>query len=192
VIFVECQNGLLGEASAMRSIAEATAPAIPAMGRLARGARAAGATVVHLTFVPMAKTRSANRRSPLFARLVDHLAHWTPGSWETQPIDEIGVGADDLVLPRSTGFSPTHGTETFRLLRNIGMETLVFAGISANIAIPVSATEATDEDFDVVIASDAIGGSPPEHVQSMLLHTLPFIGTLRTVDELLADWGVKG
>ena len=67
---------------------------------------------------------------------------------------------------------------------------MVLAGISVNVAIPVAATEAADEDFDVVIPSDAVAGSPPEHVASMLEHTLPFIATITTVDELLAGWGV--
>jgi nicotinamidase-related amidase len=184
-------NGLLGDTSKMKAIAQAARPVVPNMGRLARGARAAGATVVHLTYFPLAGNRSSNRRPPLFKRLNDSLADWDRDHHDVQPIPEIGVGPDDLVLPRHTGLSPTHGTETYKLLRNIGTENVVLAGISANVAIPVAATEAADEDFEVYIASDAIAGAPPEHVESMLRHTLPFIGTLVTVDELIAGWGVK-
>jgi nicotinamidase-related amidase len=191
VLFVECQNGLLGEDSVIRSIAEAARPVLPAMGRLAAGARAAGAHVVHLTAVPVANNRSTNRRPPLFARMQDRLAAWTPDHPAVQPVAEIGVGPDDLVLPRHTGFSPTYGTETFNLLRNIGVKTVVVAGISVNVAIPVVAVEATDEDFDVIFPSDAIAGVPPEHVKSMLLHTLPLIGAIKTVDELLSEWRVS-
>jgi nicotinamidase-related amidase len=190
VLFVECQNGLLGEGSVMRTIAEAARPAIPAMARLAAGARAAGAQIVHLTYIPVAGTRSANRRSPLFGRLLDSLADWNPQHPAVQPIPEIGVGPDDLVLPRHTGLSPTHGTETFKLLRNIGTRTVVLAGISVNVAIPVVATEATDEDFDVFIPTDAVAGAPDSHVASMFRHTLAFMATLGTVDQLLESWGV--
>ena len=35
------------------------------------------------------------------------------------------------------------------------MQTIVLAGISANVAIPVAAVEAVDEDYDVIVASDA-------------------------------------
>ncbi|MEY2571665.1 MAG: hypothetical protein QOE63_2015 [Acidimicrobiaceae bacterium] len=188
VVFVEAQNGLLGPDSKMKSLAVPARAAIPNMGRLAHGARAAGVQVVHLTFVPAAGTRSSNRRAPLNQRLLDSLADWTPDSDAVQPIPEIGVGPDDLVLARHTGISPTHGTETFKLLRNMGIETIVLAGISANIAIPVAATEAGDEDFDVIVARDAVGGAPAEHVESMMNHTLPFVATLLTVDQLLASW----
>jgi nicotinamidase-related amidase len=190
VLFIECQNGLLGEASVLPMIAQAARSSLPGMGRLAAGARAAGAQVVHLTYVPVAGNRSSNRRPPLFARMLDSLAEWNPSHPAVQVIPEIGVGADDLVLARNTGLSPTYGTETFKLLRNMGLRTIVMAGISVNVALPVAATEATDEDFDVIIPSDAVAGAPPEHVTSMLTHTLPFIATISTVDKLLAGWNV--
>jgi nicotinamidase-related amidase len=190
VLFVECQQGLLGPDSALRAIGEAARPALPAMGRLAAGARAAGCQVVHLTYVPVAGNRSQNQRPPLFQRLHPRLADWHAGHPAAQVVPEIGVGPNDLVLTRHTGLSPTYATETFNLLRNIGVTTVVVAGISVNIAIPVVATEATDEDFDVIVPRDAVAGAPPEHVQSMLQHTLAFIATIRTVDELLDEWGV--
>jgi nicotinamidase-related amidase len=190
VLFVECQNGLLGENSAMRAIAEVARPHVPAMGRLARGAREAGVQVVHLTYVPVAHNRSSNQRPPLFQRLMPRLDDWNATHPAVQVIPEIGVGPDDLVLVRHSGLSPTYGTETFNVMRNIGMKRLVLAGISVNVAIPVVAVEATDEDFDVVIASDAVSGAPAEHVASMLEHALPFIATMSTVDDLLSQWGV--
>ena len=190
VLFIECQNGLLGEASPLRAVARAARASVPHMARLASGARAAGARVVHLTYVSATGQGAINRRPPLFARLGDALAEWGPGHPATEPIPEIGVDPDDLVLPRHSGLSPTHGTETFKLLRNMGVRTIVLAGISVNIAIPVVATEAVDEDFDVVIATDAVAGDPPEHVASMMQYTLAFIATLTTVDELLAGWDV--
>jgi nicotinamidase-related amidase len=191
LLFVECQNGLLGAQSKMRSLADAAQSVIPHMGRLAAGARQAGVQVVHLTYFPVGNNRSSNRRPPLFKRLLDSLEGWDRDSEAVQPIPEIGVGPDDIVLPRNTGMSPTYGTETYKLLRNLRIETVVMAGISANIAIPVAATEAADEDFEVIVARDAVAGAPVEHVESMMNYSLSFVATLKTVDELLAEWGVK-
>lgn len=192
VLFVECQNGLLGPDSVMRSIGEAAQPAIAGMARLAMGARAAGAQVVHLTYAPAANNRSQNQRPPMFKRLHSRLDEWHATHPATEPIPEIGVGADDLVLQRHTGMSPTYGTETFKLLRNMGMKTVVCAGISVNVAIPMVATEAGDEDFDVIIPRDAVAGAPPEYAEAVLQNTLAFVATLCTVDDLLAEWGVAG
>ncbi|MDE3204954.1 MAG: cysteine hydrolase [Acidobacteriota bacterium] len=188
VLFVECQKGLLGPEGKMKTLVESARPMVANMGRLASAAREADVQVVHLTYFPVAGNRSSNRRPPLFQRFLPAIDEWHRDHPDVQPIDEIGVGADDLVLPRNTGLSPTYGTETFKLLRNIGMKTLVFAGISANVAIPVAATEAADEDFDVIIAGDAIAGAPQEHVDSMLKHTLPFIAEIWSIDQLAAAW----
>ncbi|MDY0011274.1 MAG: isochorismatase family protein [Rhodocyclaceae bacterium] len=191
VLFVECQNGLLGEQSVMKAIADAAGVQKQVMGRLARGARAAGALVVHLTYVPVANNRSSNRKAPLMAKLLGKLGDWNPTHPAVQPIPEIGVGPNDLILPRNTGFSPTHGTETFKLLRNLGITQVVLAGISLNVALPVVGTEATDEGFTVVFPRDAVVGTPPEYAEAVIQYTLPFIGGIATVDEILSAWGVE-
>lgn len=188
VLFIECQNGILGEASALPALAQDARRVVATMSRLAAGARAAGARIVHLTYAPVAGNRSSNRRTPLIRRIHPLLAEWHPGHPAVEPIPEIGVTADDLVLQRHTGISPTYGTETFRLLRNLGIDAVVIAGVSANIAVPLVAAEAADEDFDVFVARDAVAGTPPEHAESMMRHTLAFLAILCTTDELLAAW----
>jgi nicotinamidase-related amidase len=188
VVIIECQNGVVGADGALPALAEAATETLPVIGRLAKAARAAGARVVHLTYVPVADNRSSNRKPRLFSRILDGMADWSPDHPATQVVDQIGVESGDLVLPRHSGLSPTHGTETFKILRNIGVTTVVLAGVSTNIAIPVVAVEAVDEGFDVVVPSDAVAGTPPEHSASMLANTLAFIATLTTTDDLLAGW----
>ena len=188
VLIIECQNGVVGSQSALPALAEAAGSILPVIGRLAEGARQAGARVVHLTYVPAAGNRSSNRKPRLFGRILGHMDDWTANSTEVAVVDEIGVAPGDLVLPRHQGLSPTHGTETFKIMRNLGVSTLVLAGVSTNIAIPVVAVEAVDEGFDVVIPSDAVTGTPIEHSRSMLKNTLSFVATLTTVDDLLGAW----
>jgi biuret amidohydrolase len=65
LVIVECQNGVVGPASALPGLAEATAPILPVIGRLARAARKAGVRVVHLTYVPTFGGRSTNQHTPL-------------------------------------------------------------------------------------------------------------------------------
>jgi nicotinamidase-related amidase len=187
-LFIECQNGLLGDGAVLPALADAARPAVGAMARLAAGARAAGARVVHLTYAPVAGGRSANRRTPLTRWLEPRVGGWHPGHPATEPIPEIGVAADDLVLVRHTGIAPTYGTETFRLLRNLGIEAVVLAGISLNVAIPLVAAQAADEDFDVYVARDAVAGTPAEYAAAVLDHTVAHLATLCATDDLLAAW----
>ncbi len=59
LVIVECQNGVVGPDSALPGLAEAAAPVLPVIGRLARAARKAGVRVVHLTCEPVFDGRSA-------------------------------------------------------------------------------------------------------------------------------------
>ncbi len=157
------------------------------MGRLATGARGPGVQVVHLTYLPLAGGRSASRRSPLM-RATSATASWAEGDPALEVVTEIGVGPDDLVLRRRQGISPVHRTETLAILRNMGIEEIVVAGVSTNLAIPLVAVGAADEDFAVTIPTDACIGTPPEHHASMLKHSLAFVARLATADELIVEW----
>ncbi len=172
LVIVECQNGVVGPGSALSELAAAAAPVLPVIGRLARAARKAGTSVVHLTYVPAFDGRSANRNTPLQQAIQSVVSGWTAGHPGTQVVDEIGVDPGDLVLPRHSGMSPTHSTELFALLRNLGVRTVVLAGVSLNVAIPVA----------------AIAGTPAEHAESMLRHTLRFLATITTADDVIAAW----
>jgi nicotinamidase-related amidase len=189
LLFVECQRGVIGDLSVLPALAEAAQPAIAAMARLATGARGVGAQVVHLTYLPLAGGRSASQRSPLM-RATRSTADWHESDPALEIVPDIGIGPDDLVLPRHQGISPVYRTEVLSILRNMGMDHIVVAGVSTNLAVPLVAVGAADEDFGVTVATDATVGTPPEHHASMLRHSLAFVARLATTDELLAEWSV--
>ena len=187
LLFVECQRGVIGDLSVLPALAQAAQPALGAMARLATGARDVGVQVVHLTYLPLAGGRSASQRSPLM-RATTSTAAWQESDAPLEIVPEIGAGPDDLVLPRHQGISPVHRTEVLSILRNMGIDTIVVAGVSTNLAVPLVAVGAADEDFGVTVATDATVGTQAEHHASMLRHSLAFVARLATTDELLADW----
>jgi nicotinamidase-related amidase len=190
LLFVECQRGVVGDLSVLPALAESARPALAAMGRLATGARAAGVQVAHLTYLPGAGGRTANRRAPLM-RATTSTAEWSDAHPAAQVVPEIGVAPGDLVLPRRQGISPVHRTEVLPILRNLGIEEVVVAGVSTNLAILLVAVGAVDEDFAVTIPTDASVGTPPEHHASVLAHSLALVARLVTVDALLAEWAIS-
>jgi len=187
LVFIECQRGVIGDFSVLPALAEAAQTVLATMGRLAAGARYSGVHVAHLTYLPAAGGRSTNRRSPLM-RATMATAEWSESHPAAEVVPEIGVGPDDLVLPRHQGISPVHRTETLAILRNMGIEEIVVAGVSTNLAIPLVAVGAADEDFAVTIPTDACIGTPPEHHASMLKNGLAFVARLTTVGDLLNEW----
>ena len=187
LLFVECQRGVVGDHSVLPALAEAARPVLATMGRLASGARRVGVRVVHLTYRPLVGGRSLSARSPLI-RATSATWAWDETHPAVEVVPEIGVGPEDLVLPRHQGMSPVHRTETLTILRNMGVDDIVVAGVSTNVAIPLVAVGAADEGFGVTVATDACIGTPPEHHASMLRHTIAFVARLATTDELLSEW----
>lgn len=187
LVVVECQGGTVGAESALPELKAAAAPALPVIARLAQAARKAGTRVVHLTYVPEFGGLSTNKVTPLQQAIGPLNAGWT-AERGGNVVDEIGVEAGDLVLQRSSGMSPTHSTELFAVLRNIGVRTVVLVGVSLNVAIPSATVELGDEGFSVVIPRDGVAGTPTEYGDSVLRNTLRFLATITTADQVIGAW----
>jgi nicotinamidase-related amidase len=187
LVIVECQGGTVGADSALPELKAAAAPALPVIGRLAQAARKAGARVVHLTYVPAFGGLSTNKVTPLQQAIGPLNAGWT-AERGGNVVDEIGLEPGDLVLTRSSGMSPTHSTELFAVLRNVGVQTVVLVGVSLNVAIPSATVELGDEGFTVVIPRDGVAGTPPEYGMSVLRYSLRFLATITTADDVIRAW----
>jgi biuret amidohydrolase len=187
LVVVECQGGTVGADSALPELKAAAAPILPVIARLARTARKAGARVVHLTYVPAFGGLSTNNVTPLQQAIGPLNAGWT-AERGGNVVDEIGLEPGDLVLQRSSGMSPTHSTELFAVLRNIGVRTVVLVGVSLNVAVPSATVELGDEGFSIVIPRDGVAGTPPAYGDSVLRHTLRFLATITTSDDVIRAW----
>jgi nicotinamidase-related amidase len=187
LVMIECQRGVVGDLSVLPDLAAAAQPVLETIGRLARAARQAGVTVVHLTYAPVAGGRSTNQRSPL-TRTTATTSSWGPERPGADVVGAIGVEPGDLVFERHQGISPVHRTEVLSVLRNMGIDELVVAGVSTNLAVPAVAVGASDENFSVIVVRDATIGVPESHHQSMLRYSLAFVARLLSADEVAAAW----
>ena len=191
LLMIECQRGVVGDLSVLPDLAAAARPVLETVGRLAREARHSGVAVVHLTYAPVAEGRSTNQRSPL-TRATASTSSWGPERPGAEVVPAIGVEPADLVFERHQGISPVHRTEVLSVLRNMGIDEVVVTGVSTNLAVPAVAVGASDENFSVVVVSDATIGVPESHHRSMLRHSLAFVAEVRTADEVVAAWREVG
>lgn len=185
LLLIDLQNGLfaqhIDDERAQRMVTHSA--------RLAYAARARGTAVVHCTkfdrpgFVgwstntPSWRARARRGDPPMLA-----------GSTDVAPLAELGHDERDLVISRSRGASTLTGTELDPVLRNIGVGVLVLCGMSLNIAVVTTCTEAISLGYTVVVPTDAVIGFPHEYGESMLRHSFRSMATLTTTDELLAAW----
>uniref|UniRef100_UPI0035CC7071 isochorismatase family protein n=1 Tax=uncultured Mycobacterium sp. TaxID=171292 RepID=UPI0035CC7071 len=109
----------------------------------------------------------------------------------TQVIPELS-DPTDIVLARHHGLFPAQDGELLPVLANLGVQTVVLAGVSLNLAILFTAGHATQAGFDLVVPRDAVGGTPADYSEQVLTHTIALLGRITTVDDLIAEWSRRG
>jgi nicotinamidase-related amidase len=194
LVLQEMQEGVVGRESALPELAAEVARTglVAVCARLTRTARAAGVQVVHCTAENRADFKGANRNGRLFASIRKSPVQLLPGSFAAQPVAEIGLAPEDLVLPRGHGLSPMLGTHLDVTLRNLGITTVVAVGISLNLALLNLALDAVNLGYQVVIPRDAAVAVPPEYGEQVLAHSLGMVTTITTTDDLVAAWSSRG
>ncbi|HLG67626.1 MAG TPA: isochorismatase family protein [Acidimicrobiales bacterium] len=187
VVVNECQQGILGERSVLPAVAEETRWVLPNVGRLVRGAREAGADVLHALAARRADGRGA-RSGLLVERHAGGVGSGlTPEEFATV-MPEIGVEESDFVVTRYGGMGGLSGSGAVTILRNLGMRTLVVCGVTLNAGVLSMMMYGLDEGFDVVVVSDASGGFPRSYGEDILRYTVRPFAPIATVDDVLAAW----
>ena len=189
LVLQECQNGVIGELSALPALAEAAKEGlIPNVAALAATARAAGVRVIHCTAQHRVDGWGANRNARLFRAMPKMPVQLHVGTEAVEVVPEVGVAEADIVLPRHHGLSPFEGTELDSLLRNEGIRTIVAVGVSVNVAIINLTFDAVNAGYVVVIPRDAVAGTPPDYVDAVFEHTLRIVATITTTTDVVDAW----
>src|SRR6516225_7258027 len=103
-------------------------------------------------------------------------------------VPDIGVEPSDVVVSRLHGMSPLTDTGLDMMLRNMGVSTVVAAGVSLNIGVTGLVIEAVNRAYNVVLVRDASAGVPPEYGNMVIDNSLSLISRVTTVDELVSIW----
>jgi nicotinamidase-related amidase len=146
--------------------------------------RAAGLPVVHSTFVPKPDYSGTAANCLLLAHLRKQ-GQIKEGDPSAAIHPKLTPHNSDLVTRRIHALSAFHGTELDSFLRNQGVQTVVLVGVSTNLALPTSATEAVNRGFQVVIPENCTAGAWPEAHEFMVKHTLPLLAAMTTSGDLI-------
>jgi nicotinamidase-related amidase len=190
LLTVECQQGVVGEDSALPELA-AQARSSGALFRIARlvaGAHEAGVQVLHAVAERRPDGRGANHNARLFRAAARLPVQQHSGTTAVRIAPPIEVADGDLVVRRLHGLSPIAGTDVDALLRNLGCRTLVVTGVSANVAIPNAVFDAVNLGYTAVVPKDAIAGVPADYTPAMIRNTLALVATITTTDDVLSCW----
>ena len=115
------------------------------------------------------------------ARTLESLA---PGRQQVWP--ELETAAGDLVIVKNRYSALVPGSSTLeRVLRNLGVDTVLIAGTKTNVCCESTARDAMMLDFKVVLVSDCCAAlSDDEHRATLETHIQQF-GDVLSTDEVL-------
>jgi nicotinamidase-related amidase len=161
---------------------------IPKINRLAAGFRAAKLPVIFCTIAARPNFEGFPVNC-LLAYQVVRRGQLIQGSPAAALNDELVLGDHDIVINRIAGMAIFTGTDLDATLCGLSVETVVLAGVSTNIALPGSATEAVGLGYNVVLAEDCTaGGTAQTHQMQVSMH-LPFLATVADSKSIVAAVG---
>ncbi|MFG2294220.1 cysteine hydrolase [Streptomyces sp. NPDC048603] len=190
LLTVECQNGVVGDDSALPELAkEARASGMLArVAALVAAAHRAEVQVLHAVAERRPDGRGANSNARLFGAAAKLPVQQLSGTHAVRVAPPIEVAEADLIVRRLHGLSPMAGTDLDPLLRNLGCRTLVVTGVSANVAVPNTVFDAVNLGYRVVVPADAIAGVPAAYTAEVLRNSLSLVATVTTTEEVLNAW----
>jgi nicotinamidase-related amidase len=171
-------------------LASAAAAIVPGLHRLTDAARRAQVQVVHAIKIFRRDSLARNRNVLLYQRRGQTPV--TPVEPDSRPLPgcepALPVDVRDLVLTRLHGLGAATDTGLVPVLRNLGITTVVVTGVSLNIGIPNTVMHLVDHAFDVVVPRDGVAGIPADYAQQMIEHTIKYLATVTTVQDLVSAW----
>lgn len=190
LLTVECQNGVVGEESALPELAKEARDSgmLERVAALVAAARGAGVQVLHAVAERRPDGLGANSNARLFRAAGKLPVRQLTGSRAVEVAAPIVVDERDLVVRRLHGLSPMAGTDLDALLRNLGIRTLVVTGVSSNIAIPNTVFDAVNLGYQVVVPADAIAGVPASCTAEVIRNSLALVAAITTAEDLLDQW----
>lgn len=164
---------------------------IPNIARLIERFRARCLPVIYLTVGPeladgsdladIIKLRVANRRANGGPAAMPPKGHW-----EHAVVEELQPQPGDLVINK-TSFGAFNSTALGATLRNLGVESLIIAGVATDVCVETTARDAADRGFRCVLVEDGCATFDPRSHDATLLAFAKSFGMVKSTDEVLAQ-----
>lgn len=117
------------------------------------------------------------------AELYPNVAEQVTGSHWAQPTDGLEPHDGDIVVPKKR-YGAFSGNNLAFLLANLGVETLILTGVETEICILATAFGAFNDDYRVVVVSDATAGLEDDCAQASLKIIAREVGWVATAADV--------
>lgn len=128
------------------------------------------------------------RESPDFQESVGGTNCFKAGTWGAEIVDDLPVGADDVVLDKSR-YNFFHRTGLEDELRSRGIDTILVTGVTTNCCVESTSRDAFMRDFAVLVVSDCVAafGNEWDLHEASLRNLELFFAVVASADEVVGD-----
>lgn len=144
--------------------------------QLVDAAHAAGARVVWL------RDEHNDRSDPEFRK---RIVHCLKGSWGTQIVDALRPGPDDIILPKHT-YNGFFGTPLHATLQQLGISTVVVAGVVTNICVRSTCHDAFFLGYNVLVPEQCVAATSEREQASSLYDIDTHYGSVISLEQALS------
>jgi len=108
------------------------------------------------------------------------------GTWGHEFHPDMAPDDNTIVMNPHKGLSNFHAGDAKMQLRQYGIETLIMAGMSANLCVESHLRDAVENGFEVIVIADATAGAGP-HAKNAALINYEFIANeVTTTDDIIS------
>lgn len=202
VITIDCQRSHLDLAVATMPVApQAAASVVASTARLLRFARGCGMSVVHVLsqnrILPKGQPEALcnpfwaaverSQHSLVPDRESNLSRHNLIGTVQTQLMPELGPEPGDVMVDRKRRLSIYRDTDLDLTLRELGVDTVVLAGVDTSTSVLCAAFESLNRDLRTIVAADCVQSLFGDDLHFFGLQNVArCLGWVLTVDELIA------
>jgi nicotinamidase-related amidase len=109
-----------------------------------------------------------------------------PGSPESEIYNEVSPVESDVILNKHTA-NIFIGTHFENMMRNRGINTILFTGISTEIGIDSSARDSGNRSFYTIVVEDCVS-SPDKEMHESALRTLARVCLVTPSKDIIKEW----
>ncbi len=186
LLVVDMQNAFVMPGGSMARLGLSTARGhdiIEPVHRLIDACRKRGLPVIHTLTTFRSDYADAGLVAERFPAL-QPLGHIMAGTWDAQIVDRLLPREGEFVIPKSR-FNAFYGTNLELVLRSLGVDTLIVAGVATNVCVESTIREAFIRDVNVILPRDATASYTKE-MEEASLATLGFMfANVATVNEVV-------
>jgi ureidoacrylate peracid hydrolase len=111
----------------------------------------------------------------------------TAGSWGAEPISEIRIHVEDIVIEKKR-YSAFFQTDLEAALKSRGIRTIIVTGTATNVCVETTCRDGFMRDYYVVVPEDLVACTDPNASQNALQNINRYFGTVTISDDILEVW----